>query len=277
VFQSRDPWEGTGWRPATLNYYTYVQGNPVLHTDPSGHCIDGITTVPCVVIAGGVVVVIGSGIAVHHATQQLLNTPFVQKGIEDLANAVGGFFDNLGEDVAEAIEDCRVVLFRGGPGPQTQAATPSPRIEPYQSPLPFPDPHPLSEPKITPVPLPPLSPDNDSKDKLYHYGTQSKIDYIVTYQIIPFSHFSENPKRARFGSGIYFTDLAPGSREKARLARALYGNPFPSTQKSVEAWVYVDVSGLDVFPTGRPHILLHPRESNLPVSGRIVATGETPP
>ena|GEM_PF-4411839 len=36
VFQSRDPWEGSGWRPATLNYYTYVLGNPVLYTDPSG-------------------------------------------------------------------------------------------------------------------------------------------------------------------------------------------------------------------------------------------------
>jgi len=29
VFQSRDPWEGTGWRPNTLNYHTYVQGNPI--------------------------------------------------------------------------------------------------------------------------------------------------------------------------------------------------------------------------------------------------------
>jgi len=37
VFQSRDPWEGTGWRPATLNYYTYVQGNPVIYTDPAGY------------------------------------------------------------------------------------------------------------------------------------------------------------------------------------------------------------------------------------------------
>ena len=165
---------------------------------------------------------------------------------------------------------------QGGPEPQTQTARPSPRLEPYQPPLPFPDPHPLSEPEITPVPLPPPSPDDDSNDRLYHYGTRSKIDYIVTYQVIPFSDFNENPKRARFGSGIYFTDLAPGSRTKAQLASTFYRLPFASAQKSVEAWVYVDVSGLDVFPTGRPHVFVHLRESDLPVSGRIIANGQTP-
>jgi RHS repeat-associated protein len=36
VFQSRDPWEGTGWRPQTLNYYVYANNNPLLYTDPSG-------------------------------------------------------------------------------------------------------------------------------------------------------------------------------------------------------------------------------------------------
>ena len=38
VFQSRDPWEGSGWRPGTLNYYLYVNNNPVKFVDPSGHC-----------------------------------------------------------------------------------------------------------------------------------------------------------------------------------------------------------------------------------------------
>lgn len=36
---SQDPWEGTGWQPATLNYYTYVHGNPIKYVDPSGNCI----------------------------------------------------------------------------------------------------------------------------------------------------------------------------------------------------------------------------------------------
>jgi RHS repeat-associated protein len=38
VFQSRDPWEGSGWRPHTLNGYTYVKLNPVRFVDPLGLC-----------------------------------------------------------------------------------------------------------------------------------------------------------------------------------------------------------------------------------------------
>jgi|SRR5690606_16156562 len=33
---SRDPWEGTGWRPQTLNHYTYSRNNPANWVDPSG-------------------------------------------------------------------------------------------------------------------------------------------------------------------------------------------------------------------------------------------------
>ena len=37
---SRDPWEGTGWRPGTLNYYAYVHGNPVNWVDHTGNDIE---------------------------------------------------------------------------------------------------------------------------------------------------------------------------------------------------------------------------------------------
>jgi RHS repeat-associated protein len=38
TFMNRDPWEGTGWRPGTLNYYTYALNNPLKYTDPFGRC-----------------------------------------------------------------------------------------------------------------------------------------------------------------------------------------------------------------------------------------------
>ena len=43
VFQSQDPWEGSGRRPGTLNYYVYVLNNPVRFRDPTGHCAVGDT------------------------------------------------------------------------------------------------------------------------------------------------------------------------------------------------------------------------------------------
>jgi len=36
-FLTRDTWSGDANRPLSLNRWGYVEGNPVLHTDPSGH------------------------------------------------------------------------------------------------------------------------------------------------------------------------------------------------------------------------------------------------
>jgi len=35
-FITKDPWAGRVWMPATLNFYTYVMGNPVGFADPAG-------------------------------------------------------------------------------------------------------------------------------------------------------------------------------------------------------------------------------------------------
>lgn len=45
MFQSRDPWEGTGWKPNTFNYYVYSLNNPISFKDPTGHCA-GIASDP---------------------------------------------------------------------------------------------------------------------------------------------------------------------------------------------------------------------------------------
>ena len=38
TFMSRDPWEGTGWRPGTMNGFSYVLDAPVNRVDPLGLC-----------------------------------------------------------------------------------------------------------------------------------------------------------------------------------------------------------------------------------------------
>lgn len=39
-FLSRDTWAGDYTRPTSLRRYTYVENNPVLYTDPTGHILD---------------------------------------------------------------------------------------------------------------------------------------------------------------------------------------------------------------------------------------------
>ena len=38
--------------PQSLNRYSYVGNQPLRFTDPTGHCIDGISTIACVAVAG---------------------------------------------------------------------------------------------------------------------------------------------------------------------------------------------------------------------------------
>jgi len=50
--------------PQDLNRYSYVRNNPLRHTDSSGHCIDGLTTIPCIVFLTAVAAFAGA--AAYH-------------------------------------------------------------------------------------------------------------------------------------------------------------------------------------------------------------------
>ena len=42
------------FNPQSLNEYSYVYNNPINYTDHSGYCIDGLTTIPCLVLLTGI-------------------------------------------------------------------------------------------------------------------------------------------------------------------------------------------------------------------------------
>jgi hypothetical protein len=118
--------------------------------------------------------------------------------------------------------------------------------------------------------------DHQQPQIFYHYGRHAKIAFILVNEIIPFSDESANPTRARHGSGVYVTDIAPGTLTKAQIAYQLYGSPHRGNQAHVEAWVAIDTRGMDVIFTGKSHIYRIPTFVVLPVAGRIIGSGVTP-
>jgi len=105
---------------------------------------------------------------------------------------------------------------------------------------------------------------------LCHYTSAAGLAGILaTQQILP-SLKANNPNDARYGDGQYFSDIPPGSRSNAQLAREFLGRPFPAAKFS--HYVCIDVSGLEVVK-GRDHVYVVPNEVPLNIAGRVYASG----
>ncbi len=66
--------------------YAYVNNNPVIHNDPTGHCFDGVSTLACAAFVGAVV---GIGVDLYNQYQEHGTLANVNGG-EVLAAAVTG-------------------------------------------------------------------------------------------------------------------------------------------------------------------------------------------
>ena len=74
--------------PQALNRYAYTLGNPLRYTDPSGHCVDGITTWACVAVVVGVASkVIDYGLTLYDGYQasRVLGDPYASHNDKLLA------------------------------------------------------------------------------------------------------------------------------------------------------------------------------------------------
>jgi hypothetical protein len=77
--------------PLDWDRYHYVRSNPVRHTDSSGHCIDGITTLPC--IAVGLLLATATAVTVSEFIAQGGPEAFGEAGT-DLIEMITEYVDN---------------------------------------------------------------------------------------------------------------------------------------------------------------------------------------
>ena len=109
MFTARNPFAGWPEQPYSLSYYQYGYSNPILNTDPSGECIDGLTTIACVII--GTAIIGGLVATVAIATEANQATPAICVNCGNgAAHALEEYFGNT---VPTAIERVQTDAPRG--------------------------------------------------------------------------------------------------------------------------------------------------------------------
>jgi hypothetical protein len=104
---------------------------------------------------------------------------------------------------------------------------------------------------------------------LYHYTTEEGLQGIRTSNELRASIWKAGTKDVRYGNGQYLTDIIPGTRSNASLARQLIGIP---NKYKFTHFVAIDVSGLEVIK-GRAGVFVIPNEGPLDLAGRLIGSG----
>lgn len=107
---------------------------------------------------------------------------------------------------------------------------------------------------------------------LYHYTTAEALRAILESQQLKPSLQRTRPQDVRYGEGQYLTDIAPGTMTGAQLSRFLLGRPY-FAQRCTH-FLALDVEGLPIRQ-GRKGVFVIANENNLPIAGRIIATGRS--
>ncbi len=112
--------------------------------------------------------------------------------------------------------------------------------------------------------------DEEDRRTLFHYTDEAGLKGILgSGHILP-SLLINRPTDAKYGEGVYLTDIQPGTKTGAELSRAFLAVPWHPERYT--HFVEIDVNGLDVYQ-GRPHIYVVRRITPLPILDRLVRFG----
>lgn len=104
---------------------------------------------------------------------------------------------------------------------------------------------------------------------LIHYTSEQGYNAIMTsFELRP----SIGAKNARYGSGQYFTDIAPGQFRRGQVSKKLFGVPW--VKHKLKYFIEIDISGLEVIENG-PSNYRVPGTDNLYIKPRIVSHGQS--
>lgn len=126
---------------------------------------------------------------------------------------------------------------------------------------------------------------------LYHYTTEQGRFGIIDSGVLRPSLVQENGQDAKYGSGQYFTNIAPdkiaavslsdmtdaqkeaGQISLRQLLRWIMIGSI--AEEKLAFYIKFNVSSLIIESTESPYIYIHRSEKNLDVSGLIDESGET--
>lgn len=111
---------------------------------------------------------------------------------------------------------------------------------------------------------------NTGPRTLFHYTDEAGQRGILDSGRLNPSLKSVSPKDARYGDGQYLSDIVPGTKTCAQLARCFLGRPFPA-QKYTH-YVEIDVTDLNIIK-GRDGVFLNPSGEPLDITSRMISAG----